>query len=551
MISHRYIDEYVAMYENGDIKLNQDRIDLIHYVQNVVLVMDGIYFDNKQINDCVAFTEKWFFELEPFQKFLICFIFLYFEENDTVFDIFLWFMARGSGKNGLMSPVMSYLTSSLHGVDEYNVAMVANTEKQAMKSFMDVHKMLKKNPALTDRETGEFRNGLTQITNTETLSTIEYLTSNAETKDSFAHGAVVFDEVHQYENYDIINVLTDGLGKVQPPRTFIISTDGFVREGVYDKELEKARNVLKSETFESRIFPWICTLDNPKEVEDESNWQKSNPMLHPPMSKYAQGLYRTVKKQYGEVNRGERNKVEWLTKRMNISGLQHSQNVASQAEIKAANRSLPDDLSDYYAIGGLDYASLKDFASVGLLFKCEDEYVWLTHSFVLKNFIDREPLKITPMIPLWEEQGLLTVVDEPTIGIEHIVNWFVKMRELYDFNVVVGDTYRMDYVRNALEEEGFEVEFVRRAKSIEAMVAPQIEIAFAQQKLIWGDNPLMNWFAWNVKVVRDKFGNMMYEKRGEIKHKTDGFMAFTNAFWKGTELFPEAPEEFAFADFWD
>ena len=143
------------------------------------------------------------------------------------------------------------------------------------------------------------------------------------------------------------------------------------------------------------------------------------------------------------------------------------------------------------------------------------------------------------------------MVDEPTIAIEHIADWFAEMREQYNFNTVVGDNYRMDYVRGALEARGFDVEFIRRTKSIEATVAPQIEVVFADKKLIWGKNPLMNWYANNVYVRRDKFGNMAYEKKEENRRKTDGFMAFVHAYWKGTELFPNAtPEYFMFEDFW-
>ncbi|MGX7091189.1 terminase TerL endonuclease subunit [Hutsoniella sourekii] len=550
MITHPFVDEYVEEWRTGKIKLNQDRIDLIAYLENIVLTLEDIYFDEKQINDFVAFAEKWFFPLESFQKFLVSFVFLYFADGAPVFNIFFWTMARGAGKNGLISVLLAYFVSSLHGIPEYHAAVVANSEKQAKKSFMDIHNMLKRNPLLTDKEVGEFRNGLAQILNTQTYSTIEYLTSNADTKDSFAHGVVIFDEIHQYDNYEIINVLTDGLGKVQPPRTFYISTNGYVRDGVYDKELDKAREILKHKSFQSRVFPWICTLDDKSEVSDESNWQKANPMFHPPLSDYGDGLMRTVRDQWGEVQRGERDKIKWLTKRMNISDVQLETSVASREEILATNRQLPSDLADYYAVGGLDYASLKDFAAVGLLFKRDDEYIWLSHSFIRKEFIDSYSLAINPEIPKWEREGLLTVVDEPTIGIEHIVEWFVKMRETYDFNTVVGDNYRMDYVRGALEAEGFEIEFIRRTKSIEATVAPQIEVAFAENKLVWGKNPLMNWYTNNVFVRRDKFGNMAYEKKEENRRKIDGFMALVHAYWKGTELFPEAPEDFVFEDFW-
>lgn len=560
MITHKYLDEFEALYKSGDIILNKDRVALLKYLREVVLVMDGVYFDEQAIEDYVNFTEKWLFKddgLEPFQKMLACMIFLYFEVEEgeppnPVFNQFDIFMGRGAGKNGWISSLVEYFISPLCGIPEYHVAIVANSERQAQKSFMEVHNMLKKNPELLAKNGGYFNNGLSKIECVDTLSTIEYLTSNADTKDSFAHGVLIFDEIHQYENPRIVNVLRSGLGKVQPPRTFYISTNGYVRDGVYDKRLEQSRRILKNTTFESRTFPWLCFLDKKSEANDPKMWQKANPMLHEPLSYYAKGLKRTISEEWTEVQKGLGDKTEFLIKRMNVSDVDTEKSVASRAEILATNREIPDDLSRYQAVGGLDYASLKDFAAVGLLFKREEELIWLSHSFVRKEFLDNFQLTISDQIPIWQDSGLLTVVDEPTISIDHITDWFVEMRKTYDFNMVVGDTYRMDYVRNSLENAGFEVDFVRRAKAIEATVAPQIEVDFAEKRLIWGENPLMNWYTNNVLVVRDKFGNMSYEKKSEVRRKTDGFMAFTHAYWKGLELFKDMITEdpFEYDDSW-
>ena len=71
MITHKYLDEFEALYESGDIILNKDRVALLKYLREVVLVMDDIYFDEQAIEDYVNFTEKWLFKddgLEPFQK---------------------------------------------------------------------------------------------------------------------------------------------------------------------------------------------------------------------------------------------------------------------------------------------------------------------------------------------------------------------------------------------------------------------------------------------------------------------------------------------------
>ena len=555
MIKQRYVDDYLDKCEQGLYLLNKDRLLLNEFVKNTILTRDDIYFDETQIENFIAFAEKWFFKLEVWQKFLISFLFLYYDDGSLVFDEYFWTLARGNGKNGLISVIAAYFMSPLHGVMQYNGAIVANSELQAKTSFEEIFNMIELNPDLkfskTQNPSGHFINRASRITGVQTRSHLEYLTSNANTKDSFRHGFIIFDEVHEYSNFDIINVLGSGLGKVQPPRKFFISTNGYVRDGVYDQMLRQARDVLRDGDLEAGLFAFLCMMDSKEEVEDVDLWEKANPMFHKPMSDYAKGLLHTVKKDWQKVNRGTGDKVEFLTKRMNISDVELESSVASKEQVYATNREIPD-ITGMDCVAGLDFASLRDFAAVGLMFKFDEEYVWVTHSFIRKGFLDNTSLAISGEIPKWEEQGQLTVIDEPTIPIHRISGWLNEMSEKYNLNImaVVGDTYRMDYVRQDLEENGYHVEFIRRSKAIEAKVAPQIEVLFARELLIYGKNSeLMRWYTNNVYVARDNFGNMMYQKKEEKRRKTDGFMAMTHAFWGILEYLDDPVEDFMFSGY--
>ena len=70
-----------------------------------------------------------------------------------------------------------------------------------------------------------------------------------------------------------------------------------------------------------------------------------------------------------------------MTNRMNLPEVDLAKSVASWEDILATNRPFPD-LSHRTCVGGLDFASIKDFAAVGLLFKVGEDYVWKSHSFV-------------------------------------------------------------------------------------------------------------------------------------------------------------------------
>ncbi|WP_412547173.1 hypothetical protein [Peribacillus simplex] len=93
------------------------------------------------------------------------------------------------------------------------------------------------------------------------------------------------------------------------------------------------------------------------------------------------------------------------------------------------------------------------------------------------------PMFSQPRSPYAEElfdtimdEYLDLLLDEPVIDISYMVNYFCEMREKYGLNTIVGDTFRLDIVKQALEEAGFKVLYNPHA--IYAKLAPRIEIQF-------------------------------------------------------------------------
>lgn len=533
MISNKYVEEYINHYRTGKIQLNKERIMLIDYLEKHILVREDLYFDNDMIGSFIKFSEKWYFPLSPFQKFLAAFVFLFYTEDDSVFyEQHFWLMARGAGKNGLISALSHFFISPLHGISKYNISIVANSELQAKTSFKEIYDVIGSNDTLEEM----FYRTKVEIQGNDTKSILQFHTSNAGSKDGLRDGAVIYDEIHRYENSDVVNVFSSGLGKVPNAREFFIGTDGFVREGFLDNLKERAMNILEGKDLEDPLFPFICKIDEPAEIDNPDVWEKANPMFSEPRSFYAKGLFKKVHTQYRQLANNPSNREEFITKRMNYPEVDLNKTVAAWEDILATNRPFPE-LQHRTAIGGLDFASIKDFAAVGLLFKVGEDYVWKTHSFVRKEFLDIAKLKAP--IKEWEKQGLLTIVDEPVINIQHIVNWFVEMRELYGVNTIVADTFRLDLVKSALEAEGFTLLYIRNPKAIHSLLAPRVETLFANQKIIFDDNPLMRWYTQNVYVSIKKDGNKEYLKKDEFRRKTDGFQAFIHALWQADNLLEE------------
>lgn len=553
MISHKYIDEYIKLWRDGKIILNKRRIKLIELIERDILTANDMYFDEKQIENYITFTEKYYFPLTLTQKFKTCFIFLYYKDGSLVFDEHLDYEGRGGGKTGRISTLANYFISELHGIDNYNVSVVANSEKQAKMSFTEVFNTIDKDDTLKEH----FNHKKALIESRSTKSIFQYHTSNAGTKDGLRDGCVIFEEVHRYEDSGVVNVFTSGLGKVSNPRVFYVGSDGFVREGFLDKLLDRADNILEGNVSirDDGLFAFMCNLDDEAEMHNPDMWQKANSQFHPPLSSYAKTLYKTVMKQYNKLEHDPDGYEEFITKRMNLPKVDLEKSVTTWEKIKATEQPYNlDELKKRECIGCLDYAAVRDFVAMGLLFLKNDNFIVpkeLTHSYVCKPFADKhyayskeksennnkkDHRKFAP-IREWENDGLLSVLDIETMDPHLVVKWFVNKRdEGWNIKKIIGDNFKMDILKPLFEAAGFEVEVIRNPDAASGLLAPRIEIAFENEQVIFGNNPLMRWYTNNVLVKRLPNGNKVYRKKEEVKRKTDGFMMFLYGVWASRDL---------------
>ncbi len=543
MLHNKYVEDYIKKWKCGKILLNKKRIQLICLIEKHILPRDDLYyFDDEQIENYIEFSESWYFELDEWETFIAPFIFLFHREDDElVFDEFVINMGRGGGKNGFISTLANYFISELHGIDYYDVSIVANSEKQAKRSFQECYRTIKKkgNEVLEE----EFEAYKSSITGLTTQSVFEFKTSNAGSQDGGREGTVIYDEYHEMETTEIVDVFSGGLGKVDCGRQFFIGTKGFVRDGYFDIKYRECEDILNGVIEFGGTFPFVCELDDLEEMDNPSNWAKANPAFQEPLNKRGKRLFNTVMKEYTRLANNPSGRAAFVTKRMNFIEDNMENSVASWEEIKATNRPFFELKSK--PIGSLDFGSVRDFAACGLLFKKGDEFAFKTFSFAIKQFCDvhygysnsANTLGAEKKAPIkeWEKQGLMKVIDEPSLNPMHIVNWFINMREKYGVEKIIADNYKLDILRPLLKEQGFEVEGIRRPSSVHPLLAPRVEDGFANHKFIFEDNPLMRWYTNNIYVKETQAGKQFLKKE-EVKRKTDGFQAFIHALYRANDL---------------
>lgn len=527
MIKNKYFDEYKRAIKAGELIVCKEQVDLVKYLEKNVLSRNDIYFDFDKIEKYIRFSDKNFFKLAKWQEFIASFIFCYWKDTeDNVFDEFLITIARGGGKNGFLSTLGAFFISPLHGIRNYDATITANSENQGKVSFKETYETiqargLEKQYALTKLE----------ITGRITNSVFRFRTNNPKTMDSARDGVLFFDEIHQFENDKSVDIQRSGLGKIKHPRTFYFGTNGYVREGFYDRQLERAQKVLSGKEKELGYFPFICKLDDINEMDKPELWAKANPMFNEKTT-YSNRLFRTVKKEYLKLEENPSGRQEFVIKRMNFTEGDNERDVAPYEQLQAATSKEIPEIKGRSCVAGFDYASIRDFCSVGYLYNINGEFVWKQHSFARKGFI--KAFKLKAPIEEWEEQDFLTIVDEPSIDPRHLVNWLVKEREeqKLQVEVVIADGFRMDLLRPILEENDFAYEFMRNPAGVQAKVAPVIEDGFANERFNFCKDPMMRWYTHNTFVKEDPRGNRTFLKKEPVRRKTDGFHAFLAALYK-------------------
>lgn len=521
------IQDYIDLIEQDVYKSCEEQKLLINHVK-ACFETELIYVDNTQLAHYMQLCERYVpFQLLPWEKFIIalhdC---TYWEETGQPRwpDLFCM-MGRGGGKDGMIAVESFCLTSPYNGIYEYDVDICANNEEQAIRPVQDLTGFFEI-PSVQKRIQKFYRWTKEKVISLKTRSVIKGRTNSPKGKDGLRSGIVIFNEIHQYENYDNINVFTTGLGKKRHPRRSYYTTNGDVREGPLDDILADAEDILRAGAEDNGLLPFICKLDDKSEVDEEANWTKANPSLP-----YLPDLQMEIRKEYKEWKNNPDRLPAFMSKRMNLPDLMRDSAVTDWDSIAATNKAIPD-LKGWDCTVGVDYSKTTDWMAVNFHFKNGDERYDINQAWICSASVDIPRIK-APWRE-WVKSGLLKYIDAPEIHPSVVADYIAEMGRKYNIVKVAIDSYRYSLLSDALSKIGFGKEFgnlimVRQTDIIR--VVPIIDHCFLNGYFHWGDNPVLRWATNNTKTIRygrdvgaDK-GSFVYAKIEGKSRKTDPFMA--------------------------
>lgn len=532
MTNCKEIDDFIELVRSGELNTCKEIKALVDHVE-YCFENEAIYVDQERLQKYLSLSKYFpYDQVFPWQKFVIALHDCTFYKDSGMprWADLLCVIGRGAGKDGTIALESVALTSPYHGIREYDVDICANNEEQAIRPVQDITGAFEQ-PRNLNKLKRFFYWTKEKVVSLKTQSTIKGRTNNPKGKDGLRSGIVIFNEIHQYEDYKNINVFTTGLGKKKHPRRSYYTTQGDVREGPLDNLLEAAEGILFGGDPDNGLLPFICRLDSKEEVHNEANWEKANPSLP-----YLPDLREEIRKEYREWKKNPQRLPAFMTKRMNLPEGTSEIKVTDWDNIAATNRPIPE-IHRWSCTVGIDYTKVTDFASVNLHFRSGDLRYDINHSWLCLKSKDIPKLKCP--WKEWGEKGLLTIVDDVEIHPTLLTNFLKDAKLDYDIKMLALDDFRYALLSRYLREVGFDPKIYKNMKMIRPSdvmkVVPVIDSCFANHYFVWGDNPVLRWATNNTKLIRSgrkigseddaDMGNFVYGKIEAKSRKTDPFMA--------------------------
>ena len=318
-----------------------------------------------------------------------------------------------------------------------------------------------------------------------------------------------------------------GFGKRKHSRTFYITTNGYVRDGVLDDRLRIAHDVLNGEIKNSRLCPLIYKLDDEKEADNKELWVKANPSLP-----YLPTLQLEIEQNFIDKDYDPTVASDLYTKRFNLPKGNAEIAVTDYSKVKATSRELPK-LDGWTCTVGMDYAELSDWAAVNLHFRRGPQRYDINHAWLCTQSKTLQRVK-APWRE-WADRGIVTVVDDVSIHPDLLADYIRLAGQRYNVKMLAMDNYRWTLVSESLRKIGFDAQDKSRVKLVRPsdimQVEPVIQECFDRELFTWGDNPCLRWAVNNTKRVRSSrslgvdTGNFIYAKIDAKSRKTDPWMA--------------------------
>lgn len=433
-------------------------------------------------------------------------------------------------KNGKTTEIaameIDLLVNDGEGAPEiYNIA---TKREQAGKAFEACCNMRQQSPELA----GAIRKRQSDLYFAPNMGFIRVLASSTNSLDGLnAHG-ILIDELAAIKNRQIYDDMKQSQSARQQPLLFSISTNGFVREGIFDAQYEYAAGVLDGSIDDDTFLPWIYELDNREEYRKEKYWIKANPGIDTIKSR--EFLRQMVKKAKSDPP---------FLPTVLVKDFNLKEN-AQSAWLTWAECSNPAtfDIAFDYCIGGFDASESIDLtAATALCMRPGDPRIYRRSMYWIPQAVldqdaasgnrrERDSLAYSQYV----KRGLMRAVPGNKIDKQVILDWFCELRDEGLYTLYIG--YDPWHVDDSLLAR-FKAEFgercmipVRQGTYSLSQPMKDLKADLGAGHVVDNNNPIDKICLLNTEVKSDINGNIQPVKSNDPRRRIDGTVALICAY---------------------
>ena len=192
---------------------------------------------------------------------------------------------KGSGK----TPIAAGLGCQLCFAEgEYRAEgyVVARTMEQALVAYRDAAAFIAESPSLQDPNVRIM--GIASpynLVQADTGSFLKRLAANDQGagRSGYRPHFALCDEYHEHSSSAMVDMMDAGFKARKQPILIITTNAGAGKGSACGQEHDYAVAVATGEREDDTYLPYVCTLDDGDDLQDEDIWLKTNPSLDPPI----------------------------------------------------------------------------------------------------------------------------------------------------------------------------------------------------------------------------------------------------------------------------
>ncbi|UEA45196.1 terminase large subunit [Collinsella stercoris] len=477
------------------------------------------------------------FRLELFQRAILSVIFGFVDAEGTrQYREILWIMGRKNGKTALASAIeLDLLVNDDEGAPEvYNVA---TAHDQAAKGFNNAWRMVQTSPALAKH----IRKRVADLYCDLNMGSIRALSANTNHLDGLDISGAIVDELAAMKNRDLYDLTIQGTSARRQPLVLEITTNGFVRGGIFDAQYEYACKWLDGQATgdkAERFIAFIFELDEREEWQDESCWIKANPGL---------GTIKSIAALRQNVSKAKDDPTflpTLLVKDFNLIENQ-SQAWLTWDEIHNDETFDPGDGTFTYAVLGVDAADTTDLTAACLLMQRPgDPNIYAMHmAWIPLRALEqaeregRRGGRDGVPYDAWIARGLMRTCETPIMDKRDVLDWVAEVQSKYGI-YAVSCGYDPWHMRDVPTQEAYEDYFgadnmqkiIQGAQTL-SMPMKELRALYKEGRIVDNGNPIAEWCRSNVAIRTDVNGNIQPDKKNQDpRNRIDAWAAECDAF---------------------